>query len=1291
MRRRVAVVVTAANEDQASAFRQELGERDLGEGWLWMSVSDPAGARIGSGGGTLNALTAVDRELPKGWVEETLVVIIHSGGDSRRSPSQSVCGKAWSKLPRVVDGKLSAPFDLLLEQLLALCGDSPVGCVVACSDVLLVLPEIGTLAGPGATGLAIRAPLEYGPEHGVYAIRDGEVRSFLQKASVPALRAAGAVEDDERVLLDSGVVFFDSKTTATMTSLGRSSLRDATSLGNGSLRVELYSDVLRAFRGGGFESFEEYEAMPADDPEPHRFRRVLWDALHETTLRAHVPAGADFRHLGTTREYVELMREPAMRRVLGLRRRAKCEVDPDLGEGVVLNSIVRGTHLGVDSVVEHSELESGSVIGPRSLCSCVRGEVRLGADLMIQMLPLLDGRFVCVLFGMDDDMKSAATFLNEPTLVASLWTAKLFKPRDTPEAALEAAMRLQHHHHHLEEEEEEEEEGSLSMAEVVRLADKRADFAWRRALERRAVADWAKVVVTQEDESAAVSALLEIAEEPTLLVVSVAGSVLARDRIPPQDSGVWVYVGGCDPSDSDVRRLGAAAVGAPIARLEDTGLARFDLAVLAKINKGSFAEILRDAVVVPSDRGRREIPFFDDLYAASPAAIYEGKVVEMCVLEGCEVAGSAAYCDLVDSEIGAGAVAYGLSGGGVIVPPRSHAQRLFLEGGASVVLVKKASDRLDEALFFGKPLADLFDPEALWPEREQRCLATARLFVIRDDDDGSTTTMMMPSASAAWRAARRTSILEALRCVDTAAMRAWREEVVASAVCASIGSGGNILAEVSPRHKDRVAAALEGLASTGDLVVAARALSQVAFIFHAPPGGGQGQGQGQGEGQGQGQGGREFFLLDRDDDDDDDVREMTGALADARRARGGSAVRHYYEAAARALVRRAVALSFPRRYRRPPHNNNNHHHHNHNRGVRATAPARVDLGGGWTDTPPITYELGGAVVNLAVRLDGDRPIGCDAIRRDRDIVLASGDEKCVVRSASDLDDRRNPRAKCALLKCCVAVRLLAEDQKSLRPVAAFELRSWSRLPKGSGLGTSSILAACALAALDAHLGCRLDRASLVEDVLLVEQELTTAGGWQDNVGGVYPGAKYATSSRGLPFGLEVCPIVPKLTTSLNRHLLLVYTGTSRLAKGLLDSVLRRWHARIPDVVDACDALLVTAEKAKLAIENDDLEALGNTLDAYWRLKKIVAMEDVEPPLVAAIIRQLKDCVFGAALCGAGGGGFLALLTKNPDQRDAVANALSRYDDHLTVHVATLDTDGLQLEPIATTNGGGGLH
>ena len=149
------VVVTAANDLQATSARIELAKRDLPAGTRTLAVADPAGRRVGSGGGTLHALKAARDLLGDAWLDDRLVLIIHSGGDSQRAPSQSVCGKAWSLLPTVPP---KAPVDLLMEQLLKLCAGAH-GVVVACGDVLLKLPEDpGSLANQGVTGLAVPAP-----------------------------------------------------------------------------------------------------------------------------------------------------------------------------------------------------------------------------------------------------------------------------------------------------------------------------------------------------------------------------------------------------------------------------------------------------------------------------------------------------------------------------------------------------------------------------------------------------------------------------------------------------------------------------------------------------------------------------------------------------------------------------------------------------------------------------------------------------------------------------------------------------------------------------------------------------------------------------------------------------------------------------------------------------------------------------------------------------------------------------------------------------------------------------
>ncbi|KAJ1493776.1 hypothetical protein T484DRAFT_1767384, partial [Baffinella frigidus] len=64
--------------------------------------------------------------------------------------------------------------------------------------------------------------------------------------------------------------------------------------------------------------------------------------------------------------------------------------------------------------------------------------------------------------------------------------------------------------------------------------------------------------------------------------------------------------------------------------------------------------------------------------------------------------------------------------------------------------------------------------------------------------------------------------------------------------------------------------------------------------------------------------------------------------------------------------------------------------------------------------------------------------------------------------------------------------------------------AWSNLPKGSGLGTSSILSAAVLAAATRAAALTYSAEALVHGVLSVEQSMAVGGGWQDQTGGLFP-------------------------------------------------------------------------------------------------------------------------------------------------------------------------------------------
>ena len=94
-----------------------------------------------------------------------------------------------------------------------------------------------------------------------------------------------------------------------------------------------------------------------------------------------------------------------------------------------------------------------------------------------------------------------------------------------------------------------------------------------------------------------------------------------------------------------------------------------------------------------------------------------------------------------------------------------------------------------------------------------------------------------------------------------------------------------------------------------------------------------------------------------------------------------------------------------------------------------------------------------------------------------------------------------------------------------------------------------------------------------------------------------------------------------------------------------------------------------------ALLSGDVAAVGAHLDAYWEQKKLMC--DAEPPAVARMLAALRPLVFGASLAGAGGGGFMLLVTKEPDAGEAVRHALR--EEAAAVHGVSMHALGMHVE------------
>ena len=295
----------------------------------------------------------------------------------------------------------------------------------------------------------------------------------------------------------------------------------------------------------------------------------------------------------------------------------------------------------------------------------------------------------------------------------------------------------------------------------------------------------------------------------------------------------------------------------------------------------------------------------------------------------------------------------------------------------------------------------------------------------------------------------------------------------------------------------------------------------------------------------------------------------------------------------------------------------------------------------------------------------------------------------VWKSLRDISDYHQPLAPGALLKCAViALGLVNPDstqeldqQLNFNVGGGIEVRMKSTLPQGSGLGTSSVLSCALLAAICTAVGYEYDTDSIVHSVLILEQLLTTGGGWQDQVGGLLPGFKYSVSPDAFPVRVitEDVPVSEEFVERFNHRLIAIYTGRQRLARSLLQDVIRHWYAREPTILQAVRDLRENSVACKEALQRGDLEAVGACLSKYWQSKKTMAPQS-EPQFVVQMREALGDLILGSSLAGAGGGGFFLCLTKEADQIEEVKRRLSVISgaEEMMFMRAQINMQGLQV-------------
>ncbi len=516
------VILTASNEDQAKAFEAQLRVRFengfLPKQTVYAVLPDPDGKRVGSGGATFHVLKYIrEQSNSADCFGRKRILVIHSGGDSKRVPQYSVCGKLFSPVPRELpDGRRSTLFDEFMIGMSAVPSKFPEGMLILSGDVLLLFdPKQIDFPVEGAAALSMKEAVETGKNHGVFlGDANGYVRRFLHKLSVEELMEAGAVDTAGDVDIDTGAILMDCSLLKALFGListdGKNDPVKFEQFVNERARISFYGDFLYPLASEA--SLEQYLKEKPEGSfcgELEECRKILWETLSPFSLKCACLSPAQFIHFGTTRELLQLVTKGAEDYDFLKWKSKVSSADESESSGACSNSFIeKGVSVAAASYIEDSVLLGETKVAEGCIVSGVTlKDQYVPAGVAMHGLKLQNGKFVVRIYGTTDNpkgsMKDDAPFLGTamkklPELlglskaelwgeeVSDLWSARLYPVCDTMEEAVAESLKLAEVLAGREKVSENyRQRDRMSLYESFHAADTSEMLAWQEKLKRK--------------------------------------------------------------------------------------------------------------------------------------------------------------------------------------------------------------------------------------------------------------------------------------------------------------------------------------------------------------------------------------------------------------------------------------------------------------------------------------------------------------------------------------------------------------------------------------------------------------------------------------------------------------------------------------------------------------------------------------------------------------------------------------------------------------------------------------
>ena len=143
--------------------------------------------------------------------------------------------------------------------------------------------------------------------------------------------------------------------------------------------------------------------------------------------------------------------------------------------------------------------------------------------------------------------------------------------------------------------------------------------------------------------------------------------------------------------------------------------------------------------------------------------------------------------------------------------------------------------------------------------------------------------------------------------------------------------------------------------------------------------------------------------------------------------------------------------------------------------------------------------------------------------------------------------------------------------------------------------------------------------------------------------------------------------------------LLYYTGITRTAKQILSEIVSRMFLNHGGELRQLREMKEHTMEMYDAIQRNDFLRMGTLMRKTW-LQNQHLDAGTNPPAIAALTSLIDDLCLGYKLPGAGGGGYLYMIAKDPEAAARIKQLLNEHRQHTNARFVemSLSTTGLQI-------------